>query len=70
MKQHRNKRKKNYKTIYQNRYIVHHDTDSLDGWEVNCCSSNWLCLLNNAGDCRLSKKNDDIKYSDQQNHEI
>ena len=49
-----------------NRYVLHPDTDSSGGWEVNCCSSNFPCSVNNVGDHRLSKKNDDIKYSDQQ----
>ena len=66
-KQHKKlKKKANYKTtIYQDKYVLHPDTDSFGGWEVNC-SYNLPCSVNNAGDYRLSKKNDDIKYSDQQ----
>ena len=61
-----NKKETNWKTtIYEDRYILHPDTDSLGGWEVNCCSSNLPCSLNNVGNHRLSKKNNIIKYSDQ-----
>ena len=61
-----NKKETNWKTtIYEDRYILHPDTDSLGDWKVNCCSSNLPCSLNNVGNHRLSKKNNIIKYSDQ-----
>ena len=36
-KQHKKQQKKSYKTtIYQDRYVLHPDTDSFGVWEVNC----------------------------------
>ena len=52
-------------TIYQDRHVLHPKTDSFGGWEVNSCSSNLPCVVNNVGDNGLSKKDDDIKYSDE-----
>ena len=62
-----NQEKRNYKTtIYQDRYILHPETHSFCGWEVNCCSSNSPCSVKNVGNHPLSKKNDYIKYGYQE----